>query len=83
LIVLDRYLDQRFDWVLHYDSVVASLEQQGFALLTENEWEYLCGAGTKRIFGDHVDGALVQGVCSGRHPWVGSDEVKGPTQLGV
>jgi hypothetical protein len=58
----DGYLDQAFP----YAAVAEHIERQGFTLPTEDEWEYLCGGGTKRIFGDSIDEGFIRDLCTAR-----------------
>ncbi|WP_312114756.1 hypothetical protein [Brevibacillus reuszeri] len=47
----------------NYHEILQDLELHGFSLPTEDEWEYLCGGGTQRIFSEHINEDLIVDIC--------------------
>lgn len=52
--------------LVNYYEVIQRFARSGFSLPGEEEWEYLCGGGTSRIFGDHIDRELLADICGGK-----------------
>ncbi len=52
--------------LVNYYKVIEDMGKQGFSVLTEDEWEYLCGGGTRRIFSTHIDEKLLEDICNNK-----------------
>lgn len=47
---------------VNYYETIEDVAKQGFSVLTEDEWEYLCGGGTRRIFSSHISDKLSEDI---------------------
>ncbi|GEC90309.1 hypothetical protein [Brevibacillus brevis] len=68
--------------LVNFMEVIKEFDQQGFSLLTEDEWEYICGAGTKRIFSEHLDQGLLEDIGMEKRYYYDADLEK-PNGFGV
>lgn len=68
--------------LVNYNEVIREFDQRGFSLLTEDEWEYVCGGGTKRIFSEQFDSCLLEDICKEKRYYYDADLEK-PNGFGV
>ncbi|WP_334077950.1 hypothetical protein [Paenibacillus sanfengchensis] len=68
--------------LVNYYEVIRGFEQAGFSLPTEDEWEYMCGGGTSRIFGDHIDQELLKDICQDKRYYYTSN-LERPNAFGL
>ncbi|MFS0557838.1 hypothetical protein [Brevibacillus sp. 179-C9.3 HS] len=68
--------------LVNYREIIKEFNQQGFSLLTEDEWEYVCGGGTKRIFNEQLDPCLLEDICKQRRYYTNANLEK-PNSFGL
>ncbi|GGF86800.1 hypothetical protein GCM10010912_35100 [Paenibacillus albidus] len=57
-----RLMNSYSTWV-NYNEVIRDFDQQGFSMVTEDEWEYLCGAELGALFSLPMD-SWIHKICS-------------------
>lgn len=67
----------------NYEDVKTRLNQAGFALPTEDEWEYWCGQGTPRIFAPSFPEELLEDLCADRRYFWSCPELELPNGFGL
>ncbi|NGZ74375.1 hypothetical protein [Saccharibacillus alkalitolerans] len=59
--------------LVHLEEVRKRLASQGFALPTEDEWEALCGQGTRRFFAEHLNRDMLEAAAEDQGYWYAYD----------
>lgn len=69
--------------IVNYSEVIEIFKQQGFLILTEDEWEFLCGGTTKRIFSEQFDESFLLEMCSDKRPCWDIASLEKPNKYGL
>lgn len=69
--------------IVNYSEVIKFFNQQGFSVLTEDEWEFLCGGRSQRIFSDHVDESFLLDMCNDKRPCWDIASLEKPNKYGL